>query len=243
MKTKLLNQVEVLKKGNKASKKDYFTDFIPVEFTVPDYWVDNNVFSNIYFDTPYVKEIPLPKQETKEQDIVFVYETPRLYQPYVKTKFTDYRQSNRDNFIKQMNLYGDSEYNDWFEKTAALESAFVQNPTQNKTHSGWFQLNDKYIPHYTGIPTMTRAQFENDPRAQFIAAKNLAKENLTQIRRDKSVQAFAKKHGYSDWDLLAGAWLVGFGGLKDYITKGVDKADVNGTKVSQRINNFKNMSL
>lgn len=216
--------------------------YIPDEYVSPKQWTTNNVFKSTYFDNPLTEGL----QELFKDNLTFIFKQPEYTtstQSSPKNIFSKYKTSDKDNFVKYLNMYGDPEFNDWFTKIAALESAFRQNPSENKNHSGWFQIADRYLAHYTNNPDMTRSRFEASPQDQFKAAKNLAKENLTQIRRDKYIQAWAKKHGYSDWDLLAGAWLVGFGGLKDYIIKGIDSKDGNGTSVSSRINNYKNMVI
>jgi hypothetical protein len=42
----------------------------------------------------------------------------------------------------------------------------------------------------------------------------LAKENYNQITKDEALLNAASKKGYGVWELMAGAWLAGYKGMR-----------------------------
>lgn len=236
--------------------------YIPDEYLQPKSWTTNNVLSSSYFENPMTE----PLDSFNLQDIKFNYVSnyDNVWSRDGNTKdiemdqssdvdvnktvtgtkkYNKYKPEDRENFERCLKQYGDSYFNEWFRKMAALESAFVQKPEGNKSYCGWFQINKNYLSYYTNKGNITKTEFLNNPKLQFIAAKNLAKEMLTNIKNDKVIMAWAKKNGYTQWDVLAGCWLGGFGNLRNYVYNGKDFADANGTKLSARINNYKNVQI
>lgn len=223
--------------------------YVPDEYLQPESWATDNVLSSSYFEHPMTE----PSDTFNLQDIKFSYvykdvnplsvQETQVQKNSTKKPFSNYSQEDKANFETYLNLYGDPKYNDWFRKMAALESAFVQKPKGNKSYCGWFQINKNYLSYYTNKPDITKDEFLNSPQLQFTAAKNLANEMLTNIKKNKIIMAWAKKHKYTEWDLLAGCWLGGFSNLRNYIYSGKDFEDANGTKLSDRINNYKNLQI
>lgn len=222
-------------------------NYIPDEYLFPKKWSTQNTFSNLYFDTPLTDETV---ENIQGDDLVFVYENPKSYiqtqLEYLAEKqvYSKYNPKDKEDFEKYLKQYvqNDAELQNWFRKTAALESAFVQKPSTNPSYCGWFQINQNYLSTYTQRD-VTKQQFLDSPALQFKAAKNMVKEHLTNIKKDKYMLAWAKQRGYDVYDLLAGSWLLGFGGLKDYVYNGKDGKDGNGTRISQRMKNFHRMYL
>lgn len=227
--------------------------YIPDEYLQPESWITKNIFSSSYFENPMTESLDLFDVGDIKFKYVSNYEdqtTPENVTAQQKGEgdsekktFNRYNQEDRKNFERYLAQYGDEQFNEWFLKMAALESAFVQKPDRNPSYCGWFQINKAYLNYYTGQTNITKKEFVNSPKLQFTAAKNLAKEMLTNIKRDKIIMAWAKKRGYTKWDLLAGCWLGGFGNLKNLIYSGKDFSDGNGTKISARINNYKNIKI
>jgi hypothetical protein len=138
----------------------------------------------------------------------------------------------------------------FFAKLAEAESGF--NPTIKNSAGypawGYFQFMDGSFTDSNGrtrtwsnikdIAEVDVKTFLNNPDLQIKSADKLA---------DKFLSSFSKKDfdrakalGYSDSALVAGAWLAGAGGVKNFLHKGHNAKDVHGTNVAQRMQEFNN---
>jgi hypothetical protein len=142
-----------------------------------------------------------------------------------------------------------AKYREFYTRIAAAESGFdarVQNK-QGAPAYGYFQMMQgtvgnrswNNIGKYSGLDI---EEFRNNPKAQILAAHGLATGFLSGLSKED--RELAKKLGYTDNALLAGAWLGGNGGLskalkgKDSDDKGWSKDGKTGTTVITRMNEF-----
>lgn len=152
---------------------------------------------------------------------------------------------------------------DTFEK--AFEQAASENPELRKhkdffiklcKHEGGFNpgiQNSAGAPYYgyfgfgqaalKQTSNYTMDQFRNDPVEQIRAAGKLYNQHIQSAKRlgfyDK-----AKQMGYSDDAIVAGAWLGGAGGVRNFILNNRDASDSHwyggkgGTSISKRMKAF-----
>lgn len=210
---------------SEPSNFDY-SDFF--QYTSPEYWLNHGNWAKKsqmlqYTSLQDSRETTEEKQESK--------------------KFSGYRQKDLDAFNKMYDQLGESDFREFLTKIAGLESKWQNDPKGNKTHSGLYQIKNTYLEHYTGVPGITKEQFVNNPKLQTKAALALAKENYTQIMRDETLLKAAKQRGYDEWDLMAGAWLAGYKGMRRQFFTGKEVGDANGTTITKRMNAYKNMQI
>lgn len=219
--------------------------FVPKEAESPEFWVNkNNWFKQ--WETTGESYYEQKEQEEQEKDDIPVTQ-PWFKLPTVevdtKKVFTGYNKQDLDKFNKMYDELGEKDFREFLTKIAGLESKWQYNPRGNKTHSGLYQIKNSYLGHYTGIPDITVEQFVNNPKLQTKAALKLAKENYSQIIKDDALLKAAKQRGYDEWDLMAGAWLAGYSGMRRQFFTGKEVGDANGTTITKRMNAYKNMLI
>jgi hypothetical protein len=122
----------------------------------------------------------------------------------------------------------------FFTELAKAESGF-DHTIQNKQGApayGYFQFMQgsangrswNNIGQYAGV---SLEEFRNNPKLQIIAANKLADSFLKNMTEEDRTRA--KRAGYSDNALIAGAWLGGNGGLSKAL-RGIDSDDKNWSK-------------
>ena len=201
--------------------------FVPKEAESPEFWVNkNNWFKQ--WETTGESYYEQKEQEEQEKDDIPVT------QPWFKLP-------TLDKFNKMYDELGEKDFREFLTKIAGLESKWQYNPIGNKTHSGLYQIKNSYLGHYTGIPDITVEEFVSNPKLQTKAALKLAKENYNQIIKDDALLKAARKRGYDEWDLMAGAWLAGYKGMRRQFFTGKEVGDANGTTITKRMNAYKNM--
>lgn len=211
--------------------------------TQPEYWFQyDNPFGNFYVD-PTTQESPQPDKLTPP---TITYGSFALTSPKSDTKpqgkkLSGYRQQDLDAFNKMYDELGELDFREFLTKIAGLESRWQNNPAGNNTHSGLYQIKNTYLEHYTGVKGITKDQFVRDPKLQTKAALALAKENYNQITKDEALLNAASKKGYGVWELMAGAWLAGYKGMRRQFFTGKEVGDANGTTITKRMNAYKNM--
>lgn len=225
--------------------------FIPKEAEYPEFWIKNN--RNYFYKQDWdlasdSDDVVSPQQEQNDsedyQQYEFNYQAPWFVPQISKGKvFTGYKKQDLDAFTTMYDSVGDEHFREFLTKIAGLESKWQNNPKGNKTHSGLYQIKNSYIEHYTGIPGISVEDFVKDPRLQTRAAINLAKENYNQIIKDEPLLKAAKQRGYDEWDLMAGAWLAGYSGMRRQFFTGKEIGDANGTTITKRMNAYKNMII
>lgn len=221
------------------------SSFFPKEMEYPEFWAKEPSWTRTYFNTgeTYFEQ---KEQEAKKT------ESKPVTQPWFQIPtelnntgklFTGYRKQDLDSFNKMYDELGEKDFREFLTKIAGLESKWQNNPKGNKTHSGLYQIKNTYLGHYTGIPDITVEEFVNNPKLQTKAALALAKENYSQIIKDEALLKAAKQRGYNEWDLLAGAWLAGYKGMRRQFFTGKEVGDANGTTITKRMNAYKNMRV
>lgn len=132
---------------------------------------------------------------------------------------------------------GDIEYKDLLDRLAKQESGFrnIQN-TAGAGAYGYFQLWADNFKDTSG------EQLLNDPVSQIRHAVQLMKNNIATFTQ--SDWELGKSLGYTRNAMLAGAWLGGVGGVRNYIkgikdaSDGHHYADGQGESVSKRMSSF-----
>ena len=208
--------------------------------TQPEYWFQkDNPFDNFYIDLPAQSQV-----DSNNFPITYgsYAVTKNVVNPQGK-KLSGYKQQDLNAFNKMYDELGESDFREFLTKIAGLESKWQNNPKGNKTHSGLYQIKNTYLAHYTDIPNITVEQFVNNPKLQTKAALKLAKENYNQIIKDDVLLKAAKERGYNEWDLMAGAWLAGYKGMRRQFFTGKEVGDANGTTITDRMNAYKNMVI
>lgn len=112
----------------------------------------------------------------------------------------------------------DAKYKDFLTRTAQRESNFrsIQNTAGNPAY-GYFQLWE------TNLGGNSPEEVLKDPKKQIQLAIQLLKNNISTFT-DKDRKK-AQELGYSENALLAGAWLGGVGGVRNFLYKGVNASD------------------
>ena len=130
---------------------------------------------------------------------------------------------------------------DFFASIAKHESNF--NPTvQNKAGApafGYFQFMQdgkkwNNISKFAGVDIQT---FRNNPILQIKAAEKLANAFLSQFTEEDKKRA--RELGYSDSALVRGAWMVGVGGVRNFLYKGINASDNHWDKKTGKGSNVK----
>ena len=132
----------------------------------------------------------------------------------------------------------------FFAKLAEKESRFnprIQNSagypawgyfqgthTNNGRTRTWNNISD-----IAGVDINT---FLNNPILQIQSANKLADKFLSGFNQDDFEKA--RKMGYGDSALIAGAWLAGVGGVKKFLHENQNSYDVHGTNVKERMDEF-----
>ena len=209
--------------------------------TQPEFWFQSeNPFGNFYIDIP--QEI-IQTDSTTPMITYGSFALKPEEMKYKGKKFSGYRQQDLNIFNKMYDELGESNFREFLTKIAGLESKWQNNPKGNTTHSGLYQIKNTYLEHYTGIKGITKEQFVKDPKLQTKAALALAKENYNQIIKDDALLKAASKKGYGVWELMAGAWLAGYRGMRQQFFTGKVVGDANGTTITKRMNAYKNMII
>ena len=225
-------------KHTKSTSTDssIFYDTFLEDLKKPEFWFQNyNPFGKFY-----------KEQESKAQEVV---QQPIRASDDFNTKelkgnkLTGYKQKDLDTFNKMYDELGETQFRTFLTKIAGLESRWQNNPKGNTTHAGLYQIKDEYLSHYTGIPGITREQYVSNPKLQTKAAIALAQENYNQISKDTALLNAAAKRGYGIWELMAGAWLAGYTGMRRQFFTGKEVGDANGTTITDRMNAYKNMVI
>lgn len=135
------------------------------------------------------------------------------------------------------------QYKNFLTKTADKESDFRSNVQNSRgaPYYGYFQMGVSEIKKTTGLSV---EEFRNNPVQQILGAVKLYKSYLKSIK-DLGVYNLGKEKGFSDDALVAGAWLGGPGGVRDFL-KGIrDPSDSHwyrnknkGTSVGKRMKLF-----
>lgn len=219
--------------------------FVPKQAELPEFWINKSNWIDQWQssgDTYYEQK----QQEEQKKDELPVmrpwFQIPTL-SVGTKKVFTGYNKQDLDKFNKMYDEMGESNFREFLTKIAGLESRWQYNPKGNKTHSGLYQIKNSYLAHYTDIPDITVEEFVNNPKLQTKAALRMAKENYNQIIKDETLLKAAKQRGYDAWDLMAGAWLAGYKGMRRQFFTGKEVGDANGTTITDRMNAYKNMVI
>lgn len=209
----------------------------------PEFWSKGWAKQWVESGVPYFEQL---NQESDNKNHTAKAITPFWQEKVDKVKgkiFTGYKKQDLDAFNNMYDELGEIDFREFLTKIAGLESKWQNNPKGNKTHSGLYQIKNSYLEYYTGIPGITVEDFVNNPKLQTKAALKLAKENYSQIMKDDALLNAARQRGYDEWDLMAGAWLAGYSGMRRQFFTGKEVADINGTTISKRMNAYKNMII
>lgn len=133
---------------------------------------------------------------------------------------------------------------DFLIRTAKRESGFDNKATNSssKKHHGYFQINEDSIKQLSGLSV---DEFKNNPVAQIKTAAKLYNQFLSQVK-NLGIYDLAKRKGYSDNAIVAGAWAGGGGGVKTYLLGQGNPSDSHyyggqgGISVGQLMEEFKN---
>lgn len=218
--------------------------------------IDNNMqFDLDYQNDPLGYKFEPPAIKKEENNIKDYSPFEFLFQnnTQINKQFT---QNNRSN-IKSI------KGKDTFEK--AFEQAVNKNPELKKhkafftklcQHEGGFNpsiQNSAGAPYYgyfgfghaalKQVSNYTMDQFRKDPVEQILAAGKLYNWFIKEAKR-LGYYNKAKQMGYSDDAIVAGCWLGGAGGVKNYILNNKDASDSHwyggkgGTSISKRMKLF-----
>ena len=217
--------------------------------TQPEFWFQTeNPFDNFYIDIPITSsqfwQTETPVTTDSDDAERFVSTVGAVSTKSTKgKKLSGYIQQDLEQFNQMYDELGETKFREFLTKIAGLESRWQNNPKGNDTHSGLYQIKNTYLEHYTGVKGITKEQFVNNPKLQTKAALTMAKENYNQIIKDTALLKAAKQRGYNEWDLMAGAWLAGYSGMRRQFFTGKEVGDANGTTITKRMNDYKNMQI
>ena len=227
----------------KEAKSPIFHDSFLSDLTKPEFWFQHiNPFGKFYKES----EVKSQPQESVQQSnaIEIPYNIDQGNSRELNgNKLIGFKQKDLDAFNEMYDELGETQFRTFLTKIAGLESRWQNNPKGNSTHAGLYQIKDTYLEYYTGVKGITREQYVKDPKLQTKAAISLAKENYKQISEDQALLSAAAKRGYGIWELMAGAWLAGYSGMRRQFFTGKHVGDINGTTIIDRMNAYKNMTV
>lgn len=149
-------------------------------------------------------------------------------------KFNDAYDKNKnlDNF----------RYRNLLSEIAYAESSFINNKINSVGAIGYFQfMPDTLVDIRKRMNrNFSSTELKNNPELQIQAGINLAQFFENTLQKDLKA---ARQKGITMSGLIFGAWLGGIGGVRDYLYKGIDRKDANGTRISSYIKRGNNIPL